>query len=70
MADIESAYLERDQMQSTSLREEYLQVRVSLCNVILWSCFHGKILHPCIPTKVSVFEDSFQRQVFVRSHVY
>ncbi|KAG0557873.1 hypothetical protein KC19_11G163400 [Ceratodon purpureus] len=25
MADIESAYLERDQMQSTSLREEYLQ---------------------------------------------
>lgn len=26
MSDIESAYLERDQMQSTSLRDEYLQV--------------------------------------------
>lgn len=36
MADIESAYLERDQMQSTSLREEYLQVGASLCNAILW----------------------------------
>lgn len=26
MSEIESAYLERDQMQSTSLRDEYLQV--------------------------------------------
>lgn len=26
MSDIESAYLERDQMQSTSLRDKYLQV--------------------------------------------
>lgn len=26
MSEIESAYLERDQIQSTSLREEYLQV--------------------------------------------
>ena len=31
MADTESAYLERDQMQSTSLREEYLQVRGHFC---------------------------------------
>lgn len=30
MADIESAYLERDQMQSTNLREEYLQVQVTM----------------------------------------
>lgn len=27
MSDIESAYLERDQMQSTTLRDEFLQVR-------------------------------------------
>lgn len=26
MSEIESAYLERDQIQSTSLRDEYLQV--------------------------------------------
>lgn len=26
MSEIESAYLERDQMQSTSLRDEYMQV--------------------------------------------
>lgn len=26
MSEIESAYLERDQMQSTSLRDEYIQV--------------------------------------------
>lgn len=26
MSEIESAYLEREQMQSTSLRDEYLQV--------------------------------------------
>jgi len=26
MSEIESAYLERDQVQSTSLRDEYLQV--------------------------------------------
>lgn len=26
MSEIESAYLERDQMQSTSFRDEYLQV--------------------------------------------
>lgn len=26
MSEIESAYLERDQMQSTNLRDEYLQV--------------------------------------------
>ena len=26
MSEIESAYLERDQMQSSSLRDEYLQV--------------------------------------------
>lgn len=26
MSEIESAYLERDQMQSTGLRDEYLQV--------------------------------------------
>lgn len=31
MSEIESAYLERDQMQSTSLRDEYLQV-YSTCN--------------------------------------
>lgn len=28
MSEIESAYLERDQMQSTSLRDEYLQVHL------------------------------------------
>mgnify|MGYP001595775635 CR=1 FL=1 len=28
MSEIESAYLERDQMQSTNLRDEYLQVVV------------------------------------------
>lgn len=26
MSEVESAYLERDQMQSASLRDEYLQV--------------------------------------------
>lgn len=30
MSEIESAYLERDQMQSTSLRDEYLQVLIIL----------------------------------------
>lgn len=34
MADTESAYLERDQMQSTSLREEYLQVRAQFCAIL------------------------------------
>lgn len=29
MADIESAFLEKDQMQSTSLRDEYLQVKLT-----------------------------------------
>jgi len=28
MSEIESAYLERDQIQSTSLRDEYLQVYI------------------------------------------
>jgi len=28
MSEIESAYLERDQVQSTSLRDEYLQVYI------------------------------------------
>lgn len=31
LAEIESAYLERDQMQSTSLRDDYLQVNPN-CN--------------------------------------
>lgn len=30
MSEIESAYLERDQMQSTSLQDEYLQVYLEL----------------------------------------
>lgn len=29
MSEVESAYLERDQMQSSSLRDEYLQVYLS-----------------------------------------
>jgi hypothetical protein len=33
MSEIESAYLERDQMQSTSLRDEYLQVCQALFTV-------------------------------------
>lgn len=30
MSEIESAYLEREQIQSTSLRDEYMQVTISL----------------------------------------
>lgn len=30
MSEMESAYLERDQMQSTNLRDEYIQVNLSL----------------------------------------
>jgi hypothetical protein len=44
MSEIESAYLERDQMQSTSLRDEFLQVAiivtlgfVSFCKRFLFS---------------------------------
>jgi hypothetical protein len=44
MSEIESAYLERDQMQSTSLRDEFLQVTiivtlgfVSFCKRFLFS---------------------------------
>ena len=35
MSEIESAYLERDQMQSTSLRDEYLQV----CFKFITGCY-------------------------------
>lgn len=34
MSEIESAYLERDQIQSTSLRDEYIQVD-SVMNVLV-----------------------------------
>lgn len=37
MSEIESAFLERDQMQSTVLREEYLQViLLYLCCLIIY----------------------------------
>lgn len=39
MSEIESAYLERDQMQSTSLRDEYLQVIPDhLLNMVFFLC--------------------------------
>lgn len=31
LSEIESAYLERDQMQSTNLRDEYIQVILCVC---------------------------------------
>ena len=37
MSEIESAYLERDQMQSSSLRDEYLQVYT----IIISKQFHS-----------------------------
>jgi hypothetical protein len=58
MADIESAYLERDQMQSTSLREEYLQVGETLCNAILFSWFHVNVSQ-LLPVYQSIFLGDF-----------
>ena len=42
MADIESAYVEKDQMQSATLRDEYLQVFLG-CLCILTGTSHLKI---------------------------
>lgn len=36
MSEMESAYLERDQMQSTSLRDEYLQVIFETCDLVVF----------------------------------
>lgn len=56
MADIESAYLERDQMQSTNLREEYLQVGISLCFnfIVVLSCEQFALLVPKLSSSLRV----------------
>jgi hypothetical protein len=43
MSEIESAYLERDQIQSTSLRDEYLQVYCISLFTLKW--VNNKLVH-------------------------
>ncbi|KAI5664619.1 hypothetical protein M9H77_23942 [Catharanthus roseus] len=63
MSEIESAYLERDQMQSTSLRDEYLQhfLRNEPVVGIEYEAQLHKTLLPCITAaEVSRYSENFQ----------